>query len=148
MFNKIRKLFGKTNIDTFISDGDVASIVNWLKDNRVRVPSRPLRMLDATTFTPEDLKILTAEENDHLSLIESEGFDPWIIGEGVLPIFTNDCASEIFVNKISNELNMVFCSGSIRFNIFKVPILDRINEININPFTNNAIVIKRTDLHL
>jgi len=126
----------RSKVESLIANENTSGLLKWLQVNSVLVPSRPLRMLNASNFTSDDLLLLISEEAEKMKNIEEDGFIPWTLGEKRLPIFTDSKYSKIFASRTSTELGKVFCSGSIKINVFETGIINDVSLLSINPFSN------------
>lgn len=140
----LAKLF-RSRIDNILREGSDEVLHGWLKAHPVFVPSRPLRMLDAGSFTQDELQALMKEEADRLARIEVEGFRPWVVNGEFLPVFVDRRGREAFTRKVGRDLGKVFCAGCIQVNLFAPGIIDGVSRIVIQPFlaTERTIEITR-----
>lgn len=132
----------RSQVDRILLRGSDEVLHRWLKANRVFVPARPLRMLDARTFSPDDLQALLKEEAERLARVEVDGFQPWVVNGEFLPVFVDARGRDAFTRKVSKDLGKVFAAGCIQVNLFASGVIAQVPKIVIQPFLDTERTIE------
>jgi hypothetical protein len=128
MIAKILELItGKDDLERVAYKEDFKLLNDYLRTRRVLIPKRPLRFLDAATFTEEELLKLIEEESIELG---GDQFELWILdvdGKKRLPAFSSQKKMQAFSAKMSIQLDKVFSLGCI-----EVLLADIINKVDVD----------------
>lgn len=109
----LEKLTGKDDLERVAYKEDPGLLNAYLKTRRLFIPKRPIRFLEAATFTQEELMELMEQESKELG---GDRFELWILdidGKKRLPAFSSQKKMEEFSAKMSKGLDKVFSLGCI-----------------------------------
>lgn len=134
----LEKLKGKDDVERVAEMGDLQLLNDYLKRRRLLFPKKPMRFLDAATFTQEELMELIEQESKELG---GDQFDLWILevdGKKRLPAFSSQKRMEAFSAKMSQGLNKVFSLGCIDVLLSDVTKDMDIDVIDLNRFSEKS----------
>ena len=109
----LEKLTGKDDVERVAHKEDLQLLDDYLKTRRLFFPKKPMRFLDAATFTQEQLMELIEQESKELG---GDQVELWILevdGKKRLPAFSSQKKMEAFSAEMSKKLNKVFSLGCI-----------------------------------
>lgn len=123
----LETLTGKDDLERVAYKEDLGLLNDYLKTRRLFIPKRPMRFLDAATFTQEELMELIEQESKELG---GDRFELWVLdvdGKKRLPAFSSQKKVQEFSGKMSTRLNKVFSLGCI-----EVLLADAIKDLDID----------------
>ena len=123
----LEKLTGKDDLERVAYKGDLGLLDEHLKTRRLLIPKRPMRFLNAATFTQEELMELIEQESKELG---GDRFELWVLdvdGKKRLPAFSSQKKMEEFSGKMSKGLDKVFSLGCI-----EILLADAIKDLDVD----------------
>lgn len=123
----LEKLTGKDDLERVAYKEDLGLLNEYLKTRRLLIPKRPLRFLDAATFTQNELMELIEQESKELG---GDRFELWVLevdGKRRLPAFSSQKRMEAFSGKMSQHLNKVFSLGCI-----EILLADAVKDLEVD----------------
>lgn len=139
MFNKvIEKLTGKDDVERVAETGDLQRLNDYLKTRRLLFPKKPMRFLDAATFTQEELLELVEQESKDLG---GDQLKLWVLemdGRKRLPAFSSQKKMEAFSAGMSKGLNKVFSLGCVEMLLSDVTKEIDVDVIDLNRFSGKS----------
>jgi hypothetical protein len=134
----LETLTGKDDVERVAYKEDLRLLNEYLKTRRLFFPKKPMRFLDAATFTQEQLMRLMEEESKALS---AEQVELWILevnGKKRLPAFSSQKKIEAFSAKMSKDLNKVFSLGCIEVLLSDLTKTADIDFVDLNLFSGKS----------
>lgn len=131
-------LTGKDDVERVAYKDDPQLLVNYLKTRRLFFPKRPLRFLDAATFTQDELLHLIEQESKALS---AESVELWILeidGKKRLPAFSSQKKIQAFSEKMSVSLDKVFSLGCIEVLLTDILKTVDVDIVDLNRFSQKS----------
>jgi len=139
MLDKILEILtGKDDVERVAYKDEPRLLDDFLKTRRLLFPKKPLRFLDADTFTDEELIELVEEESRELS---GDQVELWILeidGKKRLPAFTSQKRMQAFSSRMSQELNKVFSLGCIEVLLSDITEDSDIDIVDLNRFSQKS----------
>jgi hypothetical protein len=123
----LEKLTGRDDLERVAYKEDLGLLNEYLKTRRLLIPKRPMRFLDAATFTQEELMELIEQESKELG---GDQFELWVLdvdGKKRLPAFSSQKKMEEFSGKMSKRLDNVFSLGCI-----EILLADAIKDLDVD----------------
>jgi len=142
----LETLTGKDDVERVAYKDDPLLLLNYLKTRKLFFPKRPLRTLDAATFTQDQLIQLIQEESKSLSGTE---INLWILevdSKKRLPAFSSRKAMEAFSARMSKDLNQVFSLGCIQVLLSDILKGTEVDIVDLNLFSKRSWEITATRL--
>jgi len=134
----LERMTGKDDLERVAYKEDLLLLNAYLKRRPIFVPQRPMRFLDAASFTEEQLVEQIRRDSEQLA---NDQFEPWILevdGQRRLPVFSSQDRMQAFAVKLSLDMNKVFSLGCISILLEDVTKHVDIDFVDLNPFSKKS----------
>ncbi len=134
----LETLTGKDDVERVAYKEDLQLLNDYLKTRRLFFPKRPMRFLDAATFTQDQLMELIEQESKELGGNQVELWILEIDGKKRLPAFSSQMKMKAFSAKMSKDLNKVFSLGCIEVLLADIVKVADIDFVDLNLFSQKS----------
>ena len=134
----IETLTGKDDVERVAYKEDLGLLNDYLRKRRLFFPKKPLRFLDAATFTREQLMELMEQESKALSADQVELWILEVDGRKRLPAFSSQKKMAAFSAKMSKDLNKVFSLGCVEVLLSDITKAGDIDFVDLNLFSQKS----------